>query len=638
MANYSNAGRVIFMSAYGCIFILIVLFVYSSMFVPVQNGTCVIDDEMLQNARTVPLNGKWEFYWNKLLTPDNFRSLINRPIIDSYVNVPGSWHDKNMKEEKYLDHGVATYRINIKMNSNIDQPAIKIKRIVRAYKLYSNGKLLAESGVVSATKENYKAAQQILIIDLPKDQNLELIFQVANWDFARGGLRESPVIGSRNDLEHDRMMLMTLQLLLIGSTLVFCIYYLIFFLLHKKNMTALFFSLLCFNTTLRVLVWGEIPGEIIFPGINADVIAYVNIATAYLLMPIIIMLLLSFYPDEYKKKHLPFILFPLLFSLALLFVSVGTMSLLNDYLFLMIIIQNIYLVVLLVRVVLNKSQNAILMFITFGVMFLVIIFDILGAKGKGPEYLPYLSLIGSLIVTLGISLVQARQHSSIDKKLQAFNQNLIESGQLKDKIMATELSFLHAQIKPHFLYNALDAIANVCEKDGVKASGLILDLATYLRGSLEFNQIDKMSCIENELEYIKTYFNIEQERFGDKIKLLIQNDAPLDFPVPMLLLQPLVENAIRHGISKSKKGGIVMVSIKSYNDYILIEIEDDGVGIDPAKIESILENSDSNGSIGLNNINLRLIKFYGSGLNINVGINHGTKFSFKIHKRRLDLL
>lgn len=67
--------------------------------------------------------------------------------------------------------------------------------------------------------------------------------------------------------------------------------------------------------------------------------------------------------------------------------------------------------------------------------------------------------------------------------------------------MATEMSFLQAQIKPHFLYNALSAIANVCEKDGKKAGKLILDLAIYLRGSLEFNNLDRMVAIEKELEF-----------------------------------------------------------------------------------------------------------------------------------------
>ena len=178
------------------------------------------------------------------------------------------------------------------------------------------------------------------------------------------------------------------------------------------------------------------------------------------------------------------------------------------------------------------------------------------------------------------------------------------------------MSFLQAQIKPHFLYNALSAIANVCEKDGKQAGKLIIDLAIYLRGSLEFNNLDKMTTIEKELDFVDTYFHIEQARFGQKIQLQKEIDIPLDAQIPVLILQPLVENAVRHGISKRPEGGTVTVRMTQKDKTVDIEIEDNGVGISNEKVKTLLSESNTAKGVGLINIHSRLFKLYGSGLSI----------------------
>lgn len=245
--------------------------------------------------------------------------------------------------------------------------------------------------------------------------------------------------------------------------------------------------------------------------------------------------------------------------------------------------------------------------------------DILHYKALGGIDLSYAFLFGSFIVILAMSFVQAKQQASTHKKLILFNENLLEADRLKDKIMETEMSFLQAQIKPHFLYNALNAIANVCEKDEKRAGKLILDLAIYLRGSLEFNNLDKMVTLEKELEFVDTYFHIEQARFGEKIQLQKVIEIPLDYQIPILILQPLVENAVRHGISKKVGGGTVCVRMKQYEQDIQIEIEDDGVGIDPEKLHMLLSEEGINKSVGLLNIHHRLLKLYGRGLELSSG-------------------
>jgi len=300
------------------------------------------------------------------------------------------------------------------------------------------------------------------------------------------------------------------------------------------------------------------------------------------------------------------------------------MSSFTNYLYVLILLQMIYIMGVLIKAVLHKRDNAILMFIAIYVFVLTILVDILHYKGIGGIIVSYMFLYGNFAVITAMSFVQARQQANTHKMLILYNENLVEADILKDRIMATELSFLQAQIKPHFLYNALNAIANVCEKDGAKAGKLIVDLAIYLRGSLEFNHLDNMASLEKELEFINTYFNVEQARFGPKIQLLKEIKIPLDYQLPVLILQPLVENAVRHGISKKQGGGRVSVKVIPLEVGIGIEIEDDGIGIEGEKLALLLSEVRKDQGVGLLNIHHRLLKLYGRGLDIGSEVGRGT--------------
>ncbi|PKM72062.1 MAG: histidine kinase [Firmicutes bacterium HGW-Firmicutes-16] len=573
-----------------------------------HNGKVTLSGEDL-----VSLDGDWEFYWGQLLTPEDFVG-GNTPQVDSLMKVPDSW-DSNAA---YPNQGVATYRLIIDFPASLKDPALRISNIASAYKLYANGQLITEVGTVSKSPSHFKEKEQSLIVALPNDtQELELIFQVANLNYFKGGIRESPMFGSKQVLAQQKTALLSLQLLFIGSILIFGVYYLLLFLLQTKNKTALYFSLLCFITALRSLIWGEQPIQIFFPTATYDARLLINYLTGYNLIPCFIMFVLSIYPKEYKKTVLGFVLLPtIIFDVLLLLKSHEFMSSLTSYIYILVLLQMICIICILIKAVLRKRDNAKLMYIATCVFVLAILQDILHYKGIGGINASNMFLYGNLVVIIAMSYVQAKQQALTQKKLVFYNENLIEADKLKDKIMETEMSFLQAQIKPHFLYNALNAIANVCEKDGKQAGKLIIDLALYLRGSLEFNNLEKMATIEKELQFVDTYFHIEQARFGEKIQLQKEIDIPLDYQIPVLILQPLVENAVRHGISKKLGGGTVFVRMKMLNEGAYIEIEDDGVGIDSEKLATLLKEDEAINGIGLRNINNRLLKIYGRGLDI----------------------
>ena len=205
--------------------------------------------------------------------------------------------------------------------------------------------------------------------------------------------------------------------------------------------------------------------------------------------------------------------------------------------------------------------------------------------------------------------------------------------QLKESVsgmVTTELSFLQAQIKPHFLYNSLSVIAALSTKEPERAKELLYDLSDYLRGSFNFENYAGLTPLTSELSTVKAYISIEKERFRGKLNVEYEVDESIDISVPMLAIQPLVENAIRHGIIKKPKGGTVKLTIKKVDDDVVITVEDNGVGFPKEKIFEILHLEDSSTGVGLRNIQRRLILYYGQGLDIQSDQQKGTTVTMKI--------
>lgn len=190
----------------------------------------------------------------------------------------------------------------------------------------------------------------------------------------------------------------------------------------------------------------------------------------------------------------------------------------------------------------------------------------------------------------------------------------------------SELKALQSQINPHFLFNVLNTMTSLIRTNPEKAREVTIDLSNYLRYNLD-NNVKSVELIK-ELNQVDTYIKIEKVRFGDKLNILYDIDESLyNFQIPSLIIQPLVENSIKHGILKKRDNGCVKIIIKKIGKDIEIIIEDDGVGIE----QSIIDNLDKQikENIGLKNVHQRLKLLYGEGLNIKK-LEQGTRIKFKI--------
>lgn len=202
-----------------------------------------------------------------------------------------------------------------------------------------------------------------------------------------------------------------------------------------------------------------------------------------------------------------------------------------------------------------------------------------------------------------------------------------------------EAAWLQAQIQPHFLFNTLNTIASLAEVDTSRMVKLLDAFGHYLRRSFDVRNTDSFIHLEDELDLTRSYLFIEQARFGDRLQIEWEIGDGLNFLVPPLSIQPLIENAIRHGLLKRIKGGTICVQITDHSDHYQVSISDNGVGMNQDKVEQVLkEHPENMKGIGIANTNRRLKKLYGKGLSVESKLDQGTTVSFQIPKQNTGIL
>ena len=195
---------------------------------------------------------------------------------------------------------------------------------------------------------------------------------------------------------------------------------------------------------------------------------------------------------------------------------------------------------------------------------------------------------------------------------------------LDAELTESRMSTMMSQIRPHFIYNTLGSIEQLCDIDPKKAGELVHDFAKYLRGN--FGELDnpKPILMSKEMEHVHHYVSIENVRFPDMTFTFEMNSA--DFKIPALTVQPIVENAIKHGLMKLQKGGTIKVVSYETDTHYCISVVDDGVGFDASVMH------DERKHVGLRNIRERLKSMVGGTLEIESTLGVGTKALVKIPK------
>lgn len=196
------------------------------------------------------------------------------------------------------------------------------------------------------------------------------------------------------------------------------------------------------------------------------------------------------------------------------------------------------------------------------------------------------------------------------------------------EICDMRVKMLTAQISQHFIYNTLTTIKHLCKKDAALAAETVDEFSGYLRGNLDSLTGDQTIWFSKELAHVKNFLAIEQKRFGKRINV-IYDIREVGFMVPALALQPIVENAVKHGISKREQGGTIRISTgRDERDY-WIRVTDDGVGYQVGKKENRKRTH-----VGIGNVTSRVESMCGGTVKIKSRFGEGTEVLIKIPGRK----
>lgn len=224
------------------------------------------------------------------------------------------------------------------------------------------------------------------------------------------------------------------------------------------------------------------------------------------------------------------------------------------------------------------------------------------------------------------------------KELMARVDTLLELKAAVENAIKLETLFLQSQIKPHFIYNVLSIVISLCYSDGPRAGKLLGEFSNYLRLSFDIDPYHSKVSLGREISLVRSYIELEQARFGERLHVDIDIcDGAMEVPVPALIIQPLVENAIQHGLMKRISGGKVIVKVEMDTSRLQIMIEDNGVGISEEWLAAIFEANQHVGNIGLLNVHKRLVNEYGQGLQIVSQKGIGTKVTIVIPFREAKI-
>ena len=229
------------------------------------------------------------------------------------------------------------------------------------------------------------------------------------------------------------------------------------------------------------------------------------------------------------------------------------------------------------------------------------------------------------IVTIAIIIMARVVPKSIRTILDAKSMEA-EKQAMELKIQESHISIMLSQIQPHFLYNTLNSIYYLCETNPMRAKYMVNSFSEYLRNNLSSLEETGLISFETELSHIKTYLDIEKVRFEDTLEIEYDIQC-IDFSLPVLTVQPIVENAVKHGTSKKRGGGKVTISTFEEKGNYVIKVSDTGCGFDPTKSKD-----DGKRHVGIENVKQRLSNMCEGSLTIESKVGVGTVATIKIPK------
>jgi signal transduction histidine kinase len=270
-------------------------------------------------AAAVELDGEWAFYWKQFLTPEDFRR-PQPPPVSAYLRLPGTWNGIRIAGTDIDGEGFATFRLRILTGPKSGDLALNVGTIESAYRLWANGTLVVENGVIGQSAAQETPAQSSRLVRLPPDRPLELVLQVSNYHYREGGVLSPIQLGAPDELESARLRKWAVVSLCIGAIAVMGLYHLVFYAFRRNNLATLYFGVYCLLWAGYLLTSDSSDWvvNLLSQRIPVPLLNRVDLLCFVVSVPVCYAFFRSLYPDEFSRR-----LGQAAWALAAMFMALG---------------------------------------------------------------------------------------------------------------------------------------------------------------------------------------------------------------------------------------------------------------------------------------------------------------------------
>ncbi|MCG6153387.1 sensor histidine kinase [Leptospira bandrabouensis] len=542
------------------------------------DGKMITHESMFNKQTSIKLDGEWDFYYEKLLDSDDFKyptTILSKEL----MTLPGFWNEKKLIGKVYSPQTYGTFRLHLtlpKKPTNF-QWSFYIPHAFTTYRMYLDGYLISENGIVGKTEiETKEYWLPKIVFFTPKSETVEIIIQVANFKSLNAGFRQSIEVGTQESMIQLKQTRLALDIFLIASLFVISLYHFTLFLLRKKEIGLLYFSMYSFVSLIYKSTSGEFFLLILFPNFEWNWLIKIFIISIYLTLPLFTSFISNLFPNETNKKIN--ILFQFTFITLSIFVLFSKSNWIERTLLpaeFIILLCCLYIFWILVRAIIQKRESSHGFLFGFIFLFLTVLNDILFEKNiiKTEVYGP----IGTFVLFFSQSFFLSKKYSKLYSTIEKQNEELEHSAQLKDKIYLSniqskrmELELYKKTIQPHFLMNSLSAIRYWVSESPEKSAQILDSLVGELRIILKVAS-KQLIPIKDEIDLCKYHIEVMKIRMEKDYRFRIFG-INFSEEIPPLIFHTLIENAFTHEDSVKAKLSFLILKKNIKKDENLISV------------------------------------------------------------------
>lgn len=606
-----------------CIILPFLSYVNPGVFNNLKINSAVADvgNYDFSNGESVSLAGEWEFYWDK--------HIVNQHISDAqpdlYVSVPSSWTDYEINGKKLSNGGIASYRIRVKNIDTIHPVLVSVQNLPGECSVFIDGELVFSNrsipSGVSTNENTVELYGNPMVVDGSKEFH-EIVVEVT-CDFS-SGLTAIPVLSDYNAYLDNFMSSIAVRFILIGIVAFFAIGALALAIVHKDISDQLWLFLLCVVFIFRMLISNEgyTVSHDMFGNMNYEIMMSLIFVSTYIIKLCMLMHLVNVLGLKTSHITLSFISTVFLVCAFVPYFTYDYIYISRAYIWIQSVayLFDVYMIYKLVGAVVKKKKFALLYLIFYCINATSLVIDNLYLYGYISNSVSFVMPVACFLFIALMLFVHISDTLNDYKKAE-------KAAELEKELSELNMTLMLSQIQPHFMYNALNAIKYLTKKDPLKAESAIVKFSGYLRANMDSLTQKEPIPFSKELDHVKNYAEIEKLRFGDRLKVEYEIDTE-NFTIPPLTVQPIVENAIKHGVNQKAEGGTVKIITYETESYNIIIVEDDGVGFDVNE-----EKNDGRSHVGVANIKKRLEAMLDAYIEIESKIGEGTTVTVKIPKK-----